>query len=144
MKVCSVCGCHNTDATEVCCICGVRFPASSIPETAPAPVPTPVVAPASAPAAPAPQKAPVTKQDRMALAGFVLSLMGLFSCVTTPLQAAALILSLCSAKARRFRGFRIAGIVISALTIAASLFLWVILILTADLWVEAFNSSLIY
>ena len=142
MKVCSVCGCHNTDTAEVCCICGVRFPAVSSPETAPAPIPAPVADPA--PTASVSRKPPVTKQDRMALAGFVLSLMGLFSCVTTPLQAAALILSLCSSKARRFRGFRIAGIVISALTIAASLFLWVILILTADLWVEAFNSSLIY
>jgi hypothetical protein len=66
------------------------------------------------------------KTDRMAIAGFVLSLMGLVAVVSSPLQLAALLLSLAANGTKRFREFRTLGIVFSAVGLGVSLLFWLI------------------
>ncbi len=64
------------------------------------------------------------RADRIAVAGFVLSLMGVVTVMNSPLQGAALLLSLCSRKTQKMRGLRFAGILISAVSLGVSLLLW--------------------
>ena len=71
------------------------------------------------------------KADRMAVAGFVLSLMGAVTVITSPLQGAALLLSLCSGKTQKMRGLRRTAMVISALSLCASLLIWGLIALNA-------------
>ena len=68
----------------------------------------------------------------MAIAGFVLSLMGIASWITSPLQLAALLLSLAAGKTKRFRSLRRAGIVLSSVALGISLLLWLIVSLYAQ------------
>ncbi len=70
--------------------------------------------------------------DRMAIAGFVLSLMGVATLITSPLQLAALLLSLAARKGKRFRGFRRTGIILSAVALVLSLIFWLVVALNTD------------
>ncbi len=137
MKVCAICGCHNADNARSCSVCGVRFPEVSSPVavSAPAPAAGPVYTSVPSPV-PAPIPVPVRKEhaksDRMALAGFILSLMGSFTCVTSPLQLTALILCCCAGKTGRFRALRLMGIILSAAALGISLILWLVFSLNSD------------
>ena len=67
------------------------------------------------------------RADRMAVAGLVLSLMGAVTLVTSPLQGAALLLSLCAGKTQKMRGLRRTGILISVVSLVLSLCFWSVL-----------------
>lgn len=132
MKICSICGCYNAADARSCQICGVHFPEpkGEVPEY-PVPNPEPSASPASTCA---PQRASEdNKPDRMALAGFILSLMGFVTCMTSPLQLAALILSLSAGKVKKFRILRLIGIILSAVALGVSLLLWLIVSFNADM-----------
>ncbi len=66
------------------------------------------------------------KRNRMALAGFILSLMGVCTVVTSPLQLTALLLCLSAGKTSRFGNLRRVGILLSAVFLALSVLLWVL------------------
>lgn len=134
MKKCEICGCMSPEDAGKCVICGVAFapvPAPHLPDPVPAPVPrppvtAPVLAGVTASAAPvAPRRSPDTRKDRYAISGFVLSLIGALTCLSTPLQAVALILS-CVGKSKRYRGLRVAGILLSAVSVFVSVLLWIL------------------
>lgn len=72
------------------------------------------------------------RADRMAIAGFVLSLMGAGTLVTSPLQGAALLLSLFAGKTQKMRKLRRTGILISAVSLGVSLLFWGILACNAE------------
>ena len=82
------------------------------------------------------------KTDRMAIAGFVLSLMGLVTVVSSPLQLAALLLSLAANGTKRFREFRTLGIVFSAVGLGVSLLFWLIFSLFSGTIVSFINNAL--
>ena len=126
MKQCPICGCFGEDSACFCTTCGTKFAEPQAPVSEPQQVPTaeeipPVLEPSDSD----------RKQNRMAVAGFVLSLIGVQTCLTTPLQITALVLSLVS-KPKRTKAFRIIGIIVSAVSLAGSLFLWAILIANGD------------
>ncbi len=128
MKTCSVCGCRNPDDACRCEICGVIFPKATPSAPILPAVPVPVQAPEAGPL-----KSPEdNRSDRMAIAGFVLSLMGIASWITSPLQLAALLLSLAAGKTKRFRSLRRAGIILSSVALGISLLLWLIVSLYAQ------------
>lgn len=130
MKVCSVCGCHNADGAEVCSVCGVFFPKEDLPKES---FPTAVLLnPTPKPVLQLQENAEDQKSDRMALAGFILSLMGAATCMTSPLQLAALILSLSAGKTKKFRTLRSVGIVLSSVALGLSLIVWLIVGINAD------------
>lgn len=130
MKHCSVCGCSNVDEATRCEICGVAFSKVRIPQK-----PSPSAAPLMPQPEPAfqPQNNPEDqKADRMAIAGFVLSLMGAVTVMTSPLQLAALILSIASGKTKKFRRLRFVGILLSSVVLGISLILWLLIGIHAD------------
>lgn len=125
MKTCPICGCRNSDNVCRCEICGVAFPKREVPSPIPQPVAVPVQTSVVIPQA-SPED---NKSDRMAIAGFVLSLMGIVSFITTPLQLAALLLSIAAGKTKRFSTLRRTGIILSSIALGISLILWVIVLI---------------
>ena len=125
MKTCSICGCQNPTDAERCYICGVKFPKAEVPVQPVCPVVVPVHT-----QKPVSQKTPENnKSDRMAIAGFVLSLLGTASWITSPLQLAALLLSLASGKTKRFLGLRRTGLILSSISLGISLLFWLIVLI---------------
>lgn len=143
MKICSACGCRNEDDARFCTNCGARYPdpvsdpvpeAGSVAEVVSAEAPAVPSAEAIAPPRSAPsdsRSAEGRKQDRIAVAGFVLSFLGLASVFAFPLQFFALFLSAFSRpeKARRWRSL---GIVLSIVSLVISLIVWGILFAFSD------------
>ena len=76
-----------------------------------------------------------------AIAGFVLSLMGAATFVTSPLQLMALILCLASEKADRFLKLRRIGLVLSAVFLILSLAFWIVVALNFDTLSQLIYSS---
>lgn len=138
MKICSACGCRNEDEARFCTNCGARYP-DPVAEPVSAEVSVagksdllPAEEDALPPSAPFDSRsAEDRKQDRIAVAGFVLSFLGLWSVFCFPLQIVALLTSLLSrpVKARRWRGL---GIVLSIVSLVISLIVWVILFACFD------------
>lgn len=128
MKTCSICGCQNPDYACRCEICGVAFPKTEVP----APIPQPVAVPVQTPGVVSQRSPEDNKPDRMAIAGFVLSLLGVASCIASPLQLAALLLSIAAGKTKRFSTLRRVGIILSSITLGISLILWVIVLINSQ------------
>ena len=103
MKLCSFCGRQAADYANFCPRCGRPFTLRTVP-----------------------QKPALGHHDRMAIAGFVLSLMGLFSFITTPLQIVSLILSLACGDAKRCKVLRVLGIVFSCVALFLSCCFWIV------------------
>ena len=131
MKTCRICGCYSEDHVATCPYCGVHFPA---------PVPL------SSPAEPIPEIPPkdpeVVKQNRMRVAGFVLSLMGAQMWFCTPLQVLALLLSVFTPKADSCKGLRTAAIIISSITVFFSLCIWILFIVFFDFIAEDLSAGM--
>ena len=72
------------------------------------------------------------KKNRMAVAGFVLSLMGAVTVMVSPLQLTALLLSLASGSEAKPQSLRRTGIVLSSIFLGLSLLLWVLFFCNAD------------
>ena len=66
------------------------------------------------------------KKNRMAVAGFVLSLMGAVTVMVSPLQLTALLLSLASGSEASPQSLRRTGIVLSSVFLGISLLLWIL------------------
>lgn len=143
MKTCSACGCRNEDDARFCTACGARYPdsvaeaVSGEPSDAGAPcseissVPSVGVESIAQPHPSDSRTEEDRKQDRIAVAGFILSLLGLASLFGFPLQVVALFLSAFSrpGKAHRLRRF---GIVLSIVSLVISLIVWGILLAFFD------------
>ncbi len=129
MKTCSVCGCSNADASERCEICGVYFPKFDLPKSPASSVVSSI--PQPEPGLPPQKDSEDPKSDRIAIAGFVLSLMGVATLMTSPLQLAALILCVCG-KTKKFRRLRSLGIILSSVALGISLILWLIIGVNAE------------
>lgn len=70
------------------------------------------------------KRKPFSLAERKALAGFVLSLFGILTMISVPLQALGLFLSLSARGIERNRVLRIFGIVFSAVSLLVSLLFW--------------------
>lgn len=134
MKVCSVCGCYSSEDAVCCPVCGVNFPEAK--KEMQVPVVQPSVNSMSVPSVLSEAASQETKYNRMAIAGFVLSLMGVATCIGSFLQLAGLLLSSASVKKTRLKGFSVAGIIISSVALSISMLIWLILILNGDLVLE--------
>lgn len=130
MKPCSVCGCYHPEDADVCSICGVRFPRKEPSHRSPLQKPV-VSAPPRPSTLPTAQRKVSSdpKADRMAIAGFVLSLMGLSTFLTTPLQLAALLLSLYARNTSRCKGLRKCGIIFSIVALCISFIFWIVFLI---------------
>ncbi len=138
-KICPICGCKSADGAEKCPFCGVLFFTPSAP-AAPLTGEMPSVSAPQSPEKPAlpPEEA---KQERMVLAGFVLSLFGFVTVLGSPLQLFALLLSLLS-KPKKRKKLRLLGVVLSTLSLVVSLGLWGILIWNAEALLPQLNDIL--
>lgn len=117
MKYCVSCGKGHDDGAAFCGNCGHPLIRSgSAPIAAPAPAST-------QPRAPMPRE-PLSQPDRVAVAGFVLSLLSLLFYVSFPLSLVAFFLSLSASGAVRRKGLRIAALCISPVAILASVAYW--------------------
>lgn len=125
MKTCSVCGCRNPDNACRCEICGVAFPKAEVS----APIPQQISVSVQAPVVVSQRSSEDNKPDRMAIAGFVLSLLGVASCIASPLQLVALLLSISAGKTKRFGSLRRVGIVLSSIVLGISLIFWLIVLI---------------
>ena len=152
MNFCPVCGYKRKPEDLKCPVCGTYFPVKEISsQPAEVSVPEPISRPISqpAPVAPPPSENPKTAEDswekgkynRIAIAGFVLSLMGAATFVTSPLQLMALILCLASEKADRFLKLRRIGLVLSAVFLILSLAFWIVVALNFDTLSQLIYSS---
>lgn len=121
MKECTVCGSPNEDGSLTCSVCGSDF-SSALPEVLP-------VDP---------------KAERKAIAGFVLSMMGFASVITTPLQLVALLLCLSAKSARRCKALRLVGVIASAAALVISVILWVLFGIYSDTILELMFSEMYY
>ncbi len=142
-KSCPICGCNSPENVQTCPFCGVNFPSSPVPE---AEFPAPVSAESFLPS-PAVSEGPAlseedVKQDRIAIAGFAVSVFGLMSPLAVPLQLFGLILSLCAGKSKRRKTFRKLGIVLSVAALVFSLVLWGVLLWNAEAILPHINDIL--
>lgn len=141
MKVCPVCKFKNKPEELKCPVCGTYLPSEEewLKQAQSTPTEEPIAesfanpAPTPAPASPSPEEVRAAeerwekgKYNRMAIAGFVLSLMGVATFVTSPLQLTALILCLASGKADRFLKLRRVGLILSAVFLVVSIVFWVV------------------
>lgn len=82
------------------------------------------------------------KKNRMAIAGFVLSLMGAISVFVSPLQLTALLLCLAAGGNTKYPKLRRMGILLSCIFLAVSLLLWTLFFCNADTVLTYFYESM--
>ena len=98
MPYCTSCGNERRADHRFCPFCGAAFSAE--------------------------KKEPLGFKDRQAIAGLVLSLFGLLTVISLPVQAVGLILSVLSVGTKRCKVFAVLGILFSAIALLISGLVW--------------------